>query len=122
MTGFAMSFPNAMWLLILIRAFLGVSVGVVTFASPLYIGELASAKRRGLLISSFQLSLTVCAHAVQPFARKQATVLMQPFLLGYLEPGRNEQAHAQSVFVPLFERQPRRSTCTRSRARALHAQ
>jgi len=41
------------------RLILGISIGVSSFAVPLYIAEIAPAKKRGALVSTFQLLITV---------------------------------------------------------------
>ena len=45
--------------LIVARLFLGVAIGVSSFAVPLYIAEIAPAKVRGQLVSMFQLMITI---------------------------------------------------------------
>jgi sugar porter (SP) family MFS transporter len=45
--------------LIVGRFVIGVAIGLSSVAAPLYIAELASAKRRGTLVSLFQLAVTV---------------------------------------------------------------
>lgn len=45
--------------LILARLFLGVAIGVSSFAVPLYIAEIAPARMRGQLVSMFQLMVTI---------------------------------------------------------------
>ncbi len=45
--------------LIAARFVLGMAIGVSSFAIPLYIAEIAPAKKRGALVSSFQLLITV---------------------------------------------------------------
>lgn len=45
--------------LIVSRLFLGVAIGVSSFAVPLYIAEIAPARMRGRLVSTFQLMVTV---------------------------------------------------------------
>ncbi|NII11845.1 sugar porter family MFS transporter [Oleiagrimonas sp. C23AA] len=41
--------------LIMARAILGVAIGILTFTAPLYLAEIASERRRGALVSSYQL-------------------------------------------------------------------
>jgi MFS family permease len=41
------------------RLFLGIAIGVSSFAVPLYIAEIAPAKSRGSLVSLFQLMITI---------------------------------------------------------------
>ena len=41
------------------RLLLGIAIGVSSFAVPLYIAEIAPAKKRGALVSTFQLLITV---------------------------------------------------------------
>lgn len=45
--------------LILARLFLGVAIGISSFAVPLYIAEISPAKVRGMLVSTFQLMITI---------------------------------------------------------------
>jgi sugar porter (SP) family MFS transporter len=45
--------------LILARFFLGVAIGVSSFAVPLYIAEISPSKMRGMLVSLFQLMITI---------------------------------------------------------------
>ena len=45
--------------LIVSRLFLGVAIGVSSFAVPLYIAEISPAQKRGTLVSMFQLMITV---------------------------------------------------------------
>lgn len=45
--------------LILSRLFLGVAIGVSSFAVPLYIAEISPARLRGRLVSMFQLMITI---------------------------------------------------------------
>jgi SP family galactose:H+ symporter-like MFS transporter len=45
--------------LIVFRVILGVAIGIATFTAPLYISEIAPADKRGAMISSYQLMITV---------------------------------------------------------------
>jgi SP family galactose:H+ symporter-like MFS transporter len=45
--------------LIVARIVLGVAIGIATFTAPLYISEIAPPDRRGAMISSYQLMITV---------------------------------------------------------------
>ena len=45
--------------LIVARVILGVAIGIATFTAPLYISEIAPADKRGAMISSYQLMITV---------------------------------------------------------------
>ena len=54
-SGFAPDVYN----LIIARLFLGVAIGVSSFAVPLYIAEIAPAKLRGQLVTMFQLMITI---------------------------------------------------------------
>jgi len=45
--------------LMVARLILGVAIGVSSFAVPLYIAEISPAKKRGALVSTFQLLITV---------------------------------------------------------------
>lgn len=47
------------WNLVLARLFLGLAIGVSSFAVPLYIAEISPAKVRGMLVSMFQLMVTI---------------------------------------------------------------
>ena len=47
------------WNLILARLFLGIAIGVSSFAVPLYIAEISPAKLRGRLVSMCQLMVTI---------------------------------------------------------------
>lgn len=50
--------PDA-WNLVFARMFLGVAIGVSSFSVPLYIAEISPAKKRGMLVSMFQLMVTI---------------------------------------------------------------
>jgi SP family galactose:H+ symporter-like MFS transporter len=52
---FAWSIP----VLLFARVILGVAIGLATFTAPLYISEIADGKRRGSMISTYQLMITV---------------------------------------------------------------
>lgn len=54
-SGFA---PNAL-MLVFARLFLGIAIGVSSFAVPLYIAEISPTKTRGTLVSMFQLLITI---------------------------------------------------------------
>lgn len=54
-SGFAVNTIN----LILARFFLGVAIGISSFAVPLYIAEISPLKIRGTLVSLFQLMITL---------------------------------------------------------------
>ncbi|WP_160716827.1 sugar porter family MFS transporter [Chitinophaga solisilvae] len=56
-TGFA--FASSYTLLICFRLLAGMGVGVASNISPLYISELAPASRRGRLVISYQLAITI---------------------------------------------------------------
>lgn len=47
------------WNLVLARLFLGIAIGVSSFAVPLYIAEISPAKVRGMLVSMFQLMVAI---------------------------------------------------------------
>lgn len=47
------------WNLVLARLFLGIAIGGSSFAVPLYIAEISPAKVRGMLVSMFQLMVTI---------------------------------------------------------------
>ena len=47
------------WNLVLARLFLGIAIGVSSFAVPLYIAEISPAKVRGMFVSMFQLMVTI---------------------------------------------------------------
>jgi sugar porter (SP) family MFS transporter len=50
--------PSAM-MLVFARFFLGIAIGVSSFAVPLYIAEISPTKTRGTLVSMFQLLITI---------------------------------------------------------------
>jgi MFS transporter, SP family, galactose:H+ symporter len=50
---------TAIWMLTLARLILGVAIGVAGMMAPLYISESAPAERRGLLVSLYQLAITL---------------------------------------------------------------
>lgn len=50
--------PNA-GVLLMARFFLGMAIGVSSFAVPLYIAEISPARTRGILVSLFQLLITI---------------------------------------------------------------
>ena len=50
--------PN-ITLLILSRFIVGLAIGIVTFATPLYLSEISPEKIRGSLVSLFQLAITI---------------------------------------------------------------
>ncbi|TLU73784.1 sugar porter family MFS transporter [Lichenicoccus roseus] len=50
--------PSVGWLLAG-RVLLGVAIGVATFTAPLYISEIADEARRGSMISTYQLMITI---------------------------------------------------------------
>ncbi|MEE8658634.1 Arabinose-proton symporter [Acetobacteraceae bacterium EV16G] len=50
--------PSAIFLMVA-RAVLGLAVGVASFVAPLYISEVADERRRGGLISTYQLMVTI---------------------------------------------------------------
>lgn len=52
-------YATSVYWLIFARIIVGVAVGMVTFVVPLYLSELAPQKIRGVLVSLFQLALTV---------------------------------------------------------------
>lgn len=54
-SGFAPSIEQ----LIIARLFLGIAIGVSSFAVPLYIAEISPANKRGSLVSMFQLMITI---------------------------------------------------------------
>jgi SP family galactose:H+ symporter-like MFS transporter len=45
--------------LIVARVILGVAIGIATFTAPLYISEIAPADKRGAMISTYQLMITI---------------------------------------------------------------
>mmetsp|Transcript_3875 Transcript_3875/g.4294 ORF Transcript_3875/g.4294 Transcript_3875/m.4294 type:complete len:470 (+) Transcript_3875:28-1437(+) len=47
------------WPLVIFRVILGLGVGLTSVACPVYVGEMAPDKRRGVLNSLFQVSLTI---------------------------------------------------------------
>lgn len=52
-------FAPDVYQLIASRLFLGIAIGVSSFAVPLYIAEISPAARRGALVSMFQLMITI---------------------------------------------------------------
>lgn len=54
-SGLAPDIPN----LILARLILGIAIGVSSFTVPLYIAEISPARLRGMLVSMFQLMITI---------------------------------------------------------------
>lgn len=52
------AFATSIGFLIFSRIIIGIAVGMVTFAVPLYLSEISPQKVRGLLVSLFQLALT----------------------------------------------------------------
>jgi MFS transporter, SP family, galactose:H+ symporter len=50
---------TAVWMLTLARLILGIAIGVAGMMAPLYISESAPADRRGLLVSLYQLAITL---------------------------------------------------------------
>ncbi|KAK2949469.1 Sugar Porter (MFS) [Blattamonas nauphoetae] len=55
----AMAFCHILWLMCMIRGFSGVGIGIITTLAPLYATELASTKRRGLIVGFFQVFITI---------------------------------------------------------------
>ena len=53
------AFVNSYETLIILRVFLGLALGSATFTAPLYISEVAPKETRGLLISTYQLMITI---------------------------------------------------------------
>ena len=45
--------------LVVARVILGVAIGLATFTAPLYISEIADGRRRGSMISTYQLMITI---------------------------------------------------------------
>lgn len=56
---FFLIFANSFWNFITGRFLLGLAIGVVSVASPLYIAEMSPPKRRGALVSFNQLAITI---------------------------------------------------------------
>ncbi len=52
---FAWSVPTLIWA----RVMLGLAIGIATFTAPLYIAEIAPLERRGSMVSTYQLMITV---------------------------------------------------------------
>lgn len=50
---------TAVWMLTAARLVLGVAVGIAAMVAPLYISESAPAERRGMLVSIYQLAITL---------------------------------------------------------------
>ncbi|WP_322997146.1 sugar porter family MFS transporter [Castellaniella sp.] len=55
----AASLITAVWMLSIARLVLGFAVGVAALVAPLYIAESAPAKQRGMLVSIYQLAVTL---------------------------------------------------------------
>ena len=53
------AFAWSVTVLIAARVILGVAIGLATFTAPLYISEIADERRRGSMISTYQLMITV---------------------------------------------------------------
>ncbi|KAH7815584.1 putative Sugar Porter (SP) Family MFS Transporter [Monocercomonoides exilis] len=54
-----MAFMSNIYVMIVMRALNGIGIGVICAITPLYSSELASDKRRGILVSLFQVFITV---------------------------------------------------------------
>jgi len=52
------AFSQSIWVLIGARAFLGLAVGIASYATPLYLAEIAPQKIRGSMISFYQFMIT----------------------------------------------------------------
>jgi sugar porter (SP) family MFS transporter len=50
---------TAIWMLVLARLVLGVAIGTAAVAAPLYIAEAAPLERRGSLVATYQLAITI---------------------------------------------------------------
>ena len=53
------SMVNSIVLLIVVRFFLGIALGMASYITPVYLAEVASRKNRGAVISMFQLMITI---------------------------------------------------------------
>lgn len=75
---------TAIWMLSAARLMLGVAIGIAAMVAPLYISENAPASRRGMLISIYQLAVTlgILGAYIVNFALGEAWRIM--FLLGAL--------------------------------------
>jgi MFS transporter, SP family, arabinose:H+ symporter len=51
--------PNAPWHLVVARIIGGTGIGIASMLSPMYIAEIAPARLRGALVSTYQLAITV---------------------------------------------------------------
>jgi len=72
--GFA--FAKAYSILIFFRILAGMGVGVASNISPLYISEIAPGKKRGALVTFYQLAITIgilCAYLSNLFLQRNAT-------------------------------------------------
>jgi len=58
-SGFGCAFSTSFNMLVAARMIGGISIGVVSIVSPMYISEIAVAKYRGRLVSLYQLAVTV---------------------------------------------------------------
>lgn len=53
-----LALADGVWAIIVLRGLLGLAVGTVSMVAPLYVGEASPARRRGALVSLFQLGVT----------------------------------------------------------------
>jgi len=53
-----LAFADGPWIIIGLRAVIGLAIGAVSMLAPLYVAECAPAERRGALVSLFQLGVT----------------------------------------------------------------
>ncbi|WP_441504467.1 sugar porter family MFS transporter [Bosea sp. 2YAB26] len=75
---------GAVWMLTASRLLLGLAVGIAAMVAPLYISESAPAEKRGMLVSIYQLAITlgILGAYVVDFAFAESWRLM--FLMGVL--------------------------------------
>ena len=53
------AFANSYEALVYIRIFLGLALGIATFTAPLYLSEIAPKEVRGMMVSTYQLMITI---------------------------------------------------------------
>ena len=53
------SLADSLWVLIGVRFFLGIALGMASYITPIYLAEVASRKNRGAIISMYQLMITI---------------------------------------------------------------
>jgi MFS transporter, SP family, galactose:H+ symporter len=56
---FFSAMADSLWVLIGIRFFLGIALGMASYITPIYLAEVASKQNRGAIISMYQLMITI---------------------------------------------------------------